>query len=279
MVIDHARRLALPLIAIAGIALAALALLPVPQDRQALVLRMGRPLRVINGWNGGGWNGGAGAGLALRVPLIDSVVWLDRRTMSASDPDEEVTLADGQKLTVTARAFYRVVDPVRFVATFGADGGNDPLRPLLAARLHTAFARADLPGALALARGAGEADLRAALATEARDYGVAVDQVEIAAVTLPDGAPVEAALARMGAGQAAQATLIAAQAHKDAALIRADAQAQASAIYAASFAKDPDFYDFYRAMQSYAATLGQKGSKTALVLSPDAHYLQQFRGK
>ncbi|MFN3553204.1 MAG: protease modulator HflC, partial [Novosphingobium meiothermophilum] len=43
--------------------------------------------------------------------------------------------------------------------------------------------------------------------------------------------------------------------------------------------KDPAFYDFYRAMQSYDATFAQKGSSTAVVLSPDNEYLKQFRGK
>jgi membrane protease subunit HflC len=49
--------------------------------------------------------------------------------------------------------------------------------------------------------------------------------------------------------------------------------------YADSFGKDPQFYDFYRAMQSYDATFAQKGSSTSIVLSPDNEYLKQFKGK
>ena len=63
--------------------------------------------------------------------------------------------------------------------------------------------------------------------------------------------------------------------------ILADAEAQAAKTYADSFGKDPQFYDFYRAMQSYNATFANPENKTAstIVLSPDNDYLRQFRGK
>ena len=38
---------------------------------------------------------------------------------------------------------------------------------------------------------------------------------------------------------------------KHAQIIRAEADAQAAKTYADAFGKDPDFYEFYRAMQSY----------------------------
>jgi membrane protease subunit HflC len=69
------------------------------------------------------------------------------------------------------------------------------------------------------------------------------------------------------------------RAQKNAQIIRAEASASAAQTYAASFGKDPAFYDFYRAMQSYDATFAQKGSSTSIVLSPDNEYLKQFRGK
>ena len=59
--------------------------------------------------------------------------------------------------------------------------------------------------------------------------------------------------------------------------------ADAAKTYAASFGKDPDFYDFYRAMQSYQTTFvgdGQdKTSPTSIVLSPDNAYLKEFTGR
>ena len=98
-------------------------------------------------------------------------------------------------------------------------------------------------------------------------------------IALPEGAPIDAVYARMSAGADAQAQDVAAEGHRNARLIRADAEARAVEIYGASFTKDPEFYDFYRAMQSYDATFAQKGNRTAIVMSPDNAYLRQFRGK
>jgi membrane protease subunit HflC len=76
-----------------------------------------------------------------------------------------------------------------------------------------------------------------------------------------------------------EAITIRAQGEKNAQIIRAQAQADASRTYAESFGKDPDFYDFYRAMQSYDATFAASDGKTSVILSPDNQYLRQFRGK
>ena len=61
------------------------------------------------------------------------------------------------------------------------------------------------------------------------------------------------------------------------------ADAEAARTYAASFGKDPQFYDFYRAMQSYMTTFvgdGQdKPAPTNIILSPQNDYLKEFTGR
>ena len=59
---------------------------------------------------------------------------------------------------------------------------------------------------------------------------------------------------RMRTAREQEARSIRAQGAKQAQIIRAEADAEAAQTYAASFGKDPDFYDFYRAMQSYQTT-------------------------
>ena len=70
---------------------------------------------------------------------------------------------------------------------------------------------------------------------------------------------------------------------KSAQIIRADADANASGVYAAAFNKDADFYDFYRAMQSYELTFGVNGAQapgaSSIILSPNNDYLREFRGR
>src|SRR3546814_12993752 len=48
-----------------------------------------------------------------------------------------------------------------------------------------------------------------------------------------------------------EAISIRAEGQKEAQIIRGAADGEAARIYAASYGKDPEFYDFYRAMQSY----------------------------
>jgi membrane protease subunit HflC len=103
--------------------------------------------------------------------------------------------------------------------------------------------------------------------------------VRIKRADLPDGAPLESAFQRMQTARKQEADTIRAQGAKQAQIIRAEADAAAAKIYADSFGKDPQFYDFYRAMQAYRYTFGQGSGQTSVVLTPDNDFLRQFRGK
>ena len=118
----------------------------------------------------------------------------------------------------------------------------------------------------------------------ASQYGVQVVDVRIKHADLPEGSPLQRTLEQMRTARQQQAATIRAQGNKVAQIIQANADAQAAQVYAQAFNKDPEFYDFYRAMQSYRATFlpggdgnGPKGS-TTLVLSPNNSYLKHFEG-
>ena len=59
--------------------------------------------------------------------------------------------------------------------------------------------------------------------------------------------------------------------------------AEAASTYAEAYGKDPDFYAFYRAMQSYETTFlgvnGAKPAQTNIILSPNNEYLKEFTGR
>ncbi len=79
-----------------------------------------------------------------------------------------------------------------------------------------------------------------------------------------------------------EAATIQAQGRRDAQIIRATAEAERARIYAAAFNKDPEFYGFFRAMQSYRTTFlnnaADKG-ETSIILSPQNSYLKEFMGQ
>ncbi|WP_339561245.1 SPFH domain-containing protein, partial [Pseudomonas sp. EA_65y_Pfl1_P113] len=123
-------------------------------------------------------------------------------------------------------------------------------------------------------------NIRAGLQKLASQYGVQIVDVRIKHADLPSGTPFDSALNRMRTARQQQALTIKAQGQQTAQIIQAQADAKAAQIYADAFNKDPDFYDFYRAMQSYRYTFAQDAKgKTSLVLSPDNAYLKEFQGR
>ena len=253
----------------------------VPEEEQAVVLRTGEPVRVVNTVNGS-----TGAGLYLRMPLIESVRLIDKRLLDLEMTDEEVLSQDQQRLLVNAYARFRIVDPVRMVERAGTtEGVRVALEPILNSVLRQELGRRTFQSMLTAERGSALANVRANLDRQARQYGAEVVDVQIKRTDLPDGAPLQSAFQRMQSDRQREARTIRAQGDRDARIIRAEADASAARIYAESFGKDPDFYDFYRAMQSYNETFrkARQGEEprgeSNIILSPDNEYLRQFRGR
>jgi len=126
-------------------------------------------------------------------------------------------------------------------------------------------------------------NVRRGLDQVARQYGAQIIDVRIKKADLPSGTPLQSAYDRMRTARLQEARSIRAQGAKQAQIIRAEADAEASRTYAASFGKDPDFYDFYRAMQSYQTTFigdgGDTPKPTTIILSPNNDYLKEFTGR
>ena len=248
-----------------------------PEEEQAVVIRTGEPIGTVNTPNGE-----TGAGLYLRVPFIDRVTLIEKRVLDLEMTDEEVLSNDQQRLLVNAYARFRIVDPVRMVERAGStDGVRVALEPILNSVLRQELGRRTFAAMLTAERGTALANVRANLDRQARQYGAEVIDVQIKRTDLPDGAPLQSAFRRMETDREREARTIRAQGQRDARIIRAEADAEAAKIYADAYGKDAEFYDFYRAMQSYDATFatGENEGESSIILSPDNEYLRQFRGR
>lgn len=252
----------------------------VPENEQAVIVRLGDPVRVINRFKPNQPFGQTGAGLSWRIPLFEQVVWIDKRILDVDMDSQQMTSSDQQRLMVDAYARFRVIDPVKMYETAGtADKVSEQLQPILNSQLRQELGKRTFASLLTAERGAAMDNIRKGLDREAREYGAQVIDVRIKRADLPDGTPLESAFTRMQTARKQEATTLRAQGDKQAQIIVAEAQAQAAKTYAEAFGKDPQFYDFYRAMQSYDATFGADDGKTSIILSPDNDYLKQFRGK
>lgn len=255
-------------------------LIVVPETKQAVVVRVGEPVRVINKFRPNIDFGMTGAGLSWRIPFFEQVVWIDKRMLSLDMERQQVLSSDQQRLQVDAYARFRIIDPVRMVQSAGTtERVAEQLQPILNSVLRQELGKRSFSSLLTADRGVAMERIRAGLDKQAREYGAQVIDVRIKRADLPDGTPLDSAFTRMASARNQAATTIRAEGLKQAQIIRAEAEAQASKTYADSFGKDPEFYDFYRAMQSYDATFAQKDSQTSIILSPDNEYLRQFRGK
>lgn len=276
-------------IALAGLFVAALLLLAstlfvVPETKQAIIVRLGKPNRIVNAYDPRQPFGATGAGLVARIPFIETVLYIDKRVLDLDMAPQTVLSTDQLRLVVDAFARFRIVDPLRMYQTVGTeDRVADQLSRILSSRLRNELGKQRFAALLSPERGVLMDQIQTSVNQAARRYGAEIIDVRIKRADLPAGTPLDSAFERMRTARRLEAAAIRAQGYKQAQLIRADADAKAAGVYAESFGKDPDFYAFYRAMQSYRRTFVEKnagtGGTASVVLSPSNEYLREFRGK
>lgn len=275
--------------ALVAVILAAATFAIVPETQQAVVLRLNNPVRLVNEWQPGQVIGRTGAGVIARIPFVDRIVWLDKRVLDADLDNTLVLSTDQLRLNVDAFARFRIVDPLRAITSTGSTSNTeervaDQLRPLLGTALRNELGKVPFASLLSPERGRVMDQIQASLQRNARQYGAEIVDVRIKHADLPEGSPLESALNRMRTARQQEANTIRAQGQKQAQIVRAEADAEAARVYASAFGKDADFYDFYRAMQSYRRTFGadnnaQPPGSTNLILSPNNSYLREFEGR
>lgn len=272
---------AIALIAVLVVLMSTIAI--VPESKQAVILRLEQPYRTINAYKPNEQYGRTQAGPIFRIPFIDRVVWVDKRVLDIDLPNQPVLSTDQLRLEVDAYARFRVVDPLRMVVTVGSEERvRDQLQPLFGSSLRNELGKRPSATLLSPERGEVMDNIQDALQRLATQYGVEIVDVRIKQTELPTGSPLDSALNRMATARRQEAATIKAQGLKEAQIIRATAQAQAAQVYAQAFNKDPAFYDFFRAMQSYRTTFlaqGEGKGETSVILSPQNSYLREFMGQ
>jgi membrane protease subunit HflC len=67
-----------------------------------------------------------------------------------------------------------------------------------------------------------------------------------------------------------------AEAYRDAQKIKGEGDAKASALYAESFGRDPQFAQFYRSLEAYRASFRSKSD--VIVVDPSSDFFRAMRG-
>ncbi len=269
----------LTIIALAALVIAFFSsVIVVPETQQAVVIQTGNPVRTYNRFLPNVPYGQTNTGLRFRIPFLERVQMIDKRVLDLDMERQEVLSSDQQRLQVDAYARFRIINPIRMVENAGTEENVIlQLQPILGSVLRQELGRRTFASMLTAERGAAMTNIRTTLDRQARQYGAQVIDVRIKRADLPEGTPLEAACRRMDTDRKQEAETLRARGARDAQIVRANAEAEAARIYADAYGKDPEFYDFYRAMQSYRQTFMGGEGESSIILSPDNDYLRQFR--
>jgi membrane protease subunit HflC len=261
------------------------ALFTVHQTRQAIVVRLGNPVRIVTA-----------PGLHMKVPLVDSVIPIDKRILDLEAPAQELIASDQKRLVVDAFARYRIVDALKFYQTVSTiEGANSRLSTLLVSALRRVLGESTFIQVVRDERTVLTQRMREQLDREAQAFGINVLDVRIRRADLPEQnsnavyqrmqteRQREAAEFRAQGNQRSQetrsradrdVTVVIADATSKAEQTRGEGDAERNRIFAEAFTRDQQFFAFYRSMQAYEA--GLKHNDTRFLLKPDSEFFRFF---
>ena len=258
----------------------------VQETQQAIVLQLGEPKKVYKD-----------AGLYYKIPLLQNVQLVDKRVLDIDAPAEEVIALDQKRIIVDAYAKFLITDPLKFYISVGNERvAQSRMSSIINAKIRGVLGKENLVNLISLDRTKLMNKITKEVAEEAKDFGINVIDVRIRRADLPS-ANSESIFKRMQTERTREAkefraegaelgqtikskadkevTIILAEARKTSQILRGEGDGLRNKIFAEAFGRDPEFFSFYRAMQSYEKSL-LSGGETSLVLSPDSEFFRYF---
>ena len=260
----------------------------VDQRQNALVFQLGEVVSVKKK-----------PGLYFKLPLVQNIRYFDTRiqTLDALDPERFIT-SEKKNVLVDSFIKWRVIDARQFYVSVGGDEMRAQIRlnQTVNDGLRAEFGKRTINEVVSGRREEIMSIIRAKADQDARKIGVQVVDVRIKRVDLPETVSenvyrrmeaerkqVANELRSTGAAEAEkikadadkQKDVIVAEAYRDAQRVKGEGDAKASAVYAAAYGKNPEFYAFYRSMQAYRESF--KSKSDVMVLDPSADFFKYMK--
>jgi len=260
----------------------------VDQRQNALVFQLGEVVSVKRK-----------PGLYFKLPLVQNVRYFDTRilTLDAAEPERFIT-SEKKNVLVDSYIKWRVIDARQFYVSVGGDETRAQIRlnQTVNDGLRAEFGKRTIHDVVSGQRDKVMDLIRAKADQDARSIGVQVVDVRIKRVDLPESVSenvyrrmeaerkqVANELRSTGAAEAEkikadadrQKQVIVAEAYRDAQRVKGEGDAKASAVYAAAYDKNPEFYAFYRSMQAYRESF--KNKSDVMVLDPSADFFKYMK--
>ena len=254
----------------------------VPVWMQAVVVQLGDPVRTITE-----------PGLYVKVPLIQDVLYFDKRLLDYEASPKEILTKDKQQLVVDNYSRWRIDDPLLFFRTVRNEAGaQSRLDDIVYSDLRETLGRHTLSDIVSGQRSDLMKEVTAASDMKTRAYGIRLIDVRIKRADLPEKNELnvfnrmrtererqakrfraegdeEARKVRSDADK--QVRILTADARQKSDVLRGEGDAQAVKIFADAYGRDPDFYEFVRTMDAYRKTID---ADTTLILSTDSDFFR-----
>jgi len=235
-------------------------------------------------------------GLHVKLPIINEVRKFDGRILTSDAPPERFLTLEKKAVIVDSFAKFKI-DNVQTYYT-STSGDERRAEELLKERINTGL-RNEISKRTLHEVVSGERDELMNVLTKnlnlvaKEQLGVAVVDVRVKRIDLPPEVSqsvydrmnterdIEAREHRAKGQELAvgiradadkQQEVLIAEAYSSAEEIRGEGDAEAAAIYASAFKKDPDFYEFSRSMTAYQRTFANKGD--VLLIQPDSEFFK-----
>jgi len=247
----------------------------VDETRQVVILQFGEPVRIIKM-----------PGLHFKLPApLQVAQHFDNRLLEYDVSPEEILSKDKKSLIVDNYVRWRITDPLLFLQTVQTESiAKTRIDDIVYSELRRELGTHNMSEIITENREIIMETVTKQSATATKPYGIEVVDVRLKRVDLPQNNE-QSIYRRMQAERIRQAnkfrsegeeesqkikastdkdkTIILATAYKEAEEVKGEGEAKAVDIYARAFSKDPDFYEFYRTLETYKIILDKK---TTLVL-------------
>ena len=257
----------------------------VPQWEQAIVVQLGEPVRTVQE-----------PGLYFKLPLVQNVLYFDKRLLAYDAAPKEILTKDKQQLVVDNFSRWRIRDPLQFYRTVRNEAGaQSRLDDVIYSIVRENLGRHTLREIMNEKRTEVMGEVTKESDAKARDYGIEVADVRIKRADLPEKnelnvfnrmrtererlakkfrAEGDEEARKIRSESDKQVQILTAEARKQAEITRGQGDAQAVKIFADAYGRDPEFYQLVRTLEAYRNSITEG---TTLILSPNSEFFRYLK--
>jgi len=258
----------------------------VNETQVALKLRLGEIVAVENT-----------PGLKFKMPFVNNVMKFDNRIQTLDTPPERFLTGEKKNVIVDSFVKWRIKDAEKF---YKATGGsitrtNNRLAQIIKNGLKSEFSKRTISDVVSGERAEIMSNIVEMARADFSEFGIDIIDVRIKRIDLSQevsnsvyrrmraerqrvakefrskGAQ-EAEIIRAAADR--ERTVILANAYRDSEMIRGEGDATSANNYAQAYGQNPEFYSFYRSLESYQKSFSNQSD--IMVLNPNTEFFRHF---